>query len=214
MVRSFVNCRSVCAPWRSALHSMSMIEAQMICDGCGQVASAEHVARRLRRLEWATRYRPLHVQTLLLGAVMPLADAEFVYADAAEFSGEAERVLRVAGIAAAGKSAEAIHHELQRAGIFVAHVLECPVETADGAAFAELLQRRVGNTLLRIRRSIKPKRMAAMGVEMDLVVERLTEQESGCTTILDGGRAFKLDQGNEPTERLRAALASPLAVAR
>jgi hypothetical protein len=193
---------------------MSMMQAQMICDGCGQVASAEHVARRLRRLEWATRYRPLHVQTLLLGAVMPLADAEFVYADAAEFAGEAERVLRLAGIAAAGKSAGVIQHELQRAGIFVAHVLECPVEAADGAAVAELLHRRLGNTLLRIRRSIKPRRMAAMGAEMDLVVEKLTEQELGCATILDGGRAFKLDEGSEAMERLRAALASPVAAAR
>jgi hypothetical protein len=193
---------------------MSMMQAQIICDGCGQVASAEHVARRLRRLEWATRYRPLHVQTLLLGAVMPLADVEFVYADAAEFSGEAERVLRVAGIAAARKSAETIHLELQRAGIFVAHVLECPLEATGGAAFAVLLQRRIGNTLLRIRRSIKPRRVAAMGAEMDLVVKKLTEQELGCTTILDGGQAFNLDERYESIERLRAALARPVGAAR
>ena len=29
------------------------------CDGCGQAASPEHMARRLRRLEWTTRYRPV-----------------------------------------------------------------------------------------------------------------------------------------------------------
>jgi hypothetical protein len=202
---------------------MRMIQAQIICDGCGQVASAEHVARRLRRLEWATRYRPLHVQTLLLGAVMPLEDAEFVYSDAGEFSGEAARVLRVAGIATAGKSAEAIHHELQRAGIFVAHVLECPIESASENAgkaagtgvgeggLAELLKRRMNKTLTRIRRSIKPKRVVAMGAEMDLVVERLTEEELGCTIVLDGGRAFKLDEENETIERLRGMLANPVA---
>src|SRR5207249_10650226 len=39
------------------------------CDGCGQAASAEHIARRLRRLEWATRFRPVHIHTLLRGGV-------------------------------------------------------------------------------------------------------------------------------------------------
>jgi len=35
------------------------------CDGCGQPASAEHIARRLQRLEWATRFRPIHIQAPL-----------------------------------------------------------------------------------------------------------------------------------------------------
>src|SRR5437899_12101620 len=41
------------------------------CDGCGQAATAEHIARRLQRLEWTTRYRPVHIHTLLLGAYSP-----------------------------------------------------------------------------------------------------------------------------------------------
>jgi len=41
------------------------------CDGCGQPASAEHIARRLQRLEWATRFRPIHIQALLLAAFRP-----------------------------------------------------------------------------------------------------------------------------------------------
>jgi hypothetical protein len=193
---------------------------QIICDGCGQAASAEHVARRLRRLEWATRHRPLHVQTLLLGAVAPAADPEFVYADPDEFGGEAEQVLRVAGVAPAGKTAEAIHHELQRLGIFVAHVLECKLEdaprnaasvarTGGDVAAAELLAQRVGKTLTRIRRSIKPKRVAPMGAGMDSLLWNLTPEALGCEVILDRGRAFHLEAGNEVVERLRNALARP-----
>src|SRR5213593_3601449 len=64
------------------------------CDGCGQAASAEHIARRLRRLEWATRFRPVHIHTLLLGGVAPREDAEFLYAPGDEFRGEAEFVAR------------------------------------------------------------------------------------------------------------------------
>ena len=52
---------------------------EIICDGCGQPASSEHTARRLQRLEWATRYRPIHLHTLLLGAISPADDANFLY---------------------------------------------------------------------------------------------------------------------------------------
>src|SRR5271163_2290453 len=134
----------------------------LICDGCGQSASPEHLAARFRRLEWATRFRPLHIQTLLVGAVTPAKDAEYIYADAEEFSGEASIVLRVAGIDGAGKSAEALHHELQRTGVFVVHVLECPLEPVieAGDGLAQLLAKRVPATLTRIRRSLKLRRVA------------------------------------------------------
>src|SRR5690348_15366802 len=116
------------------------------CDGCGQVGSAEHIARRLRRLEWATRYRPVHIQTLLLGGVAPREDAEFLYAPSEEFRGEGETVLRAVGIEtgrppfeAPGeqkaiptttspprKTVENIYAEFQAAGFFLTHVLACP----------------------------------------------------------------------------------------
>jgi hypothetical protein len=180
------------------------------------MASAEHLATRFRRLEWATRYRPVHIQTLLLGAVTPAKDVEFVYADVAEFGGEAARVLSVAGIATGGKTAEAIRHELQRAGIFVAHVLECPLEenAAGNDALAQLLAKRLPNTLTRIRRSIKPKQMAPIAAELDFLLKKLTAEALGCAVILDGGRAFKLDEGNESVERLRASLAVSTTAAR
>jgi len=97
------------------------------CDGCGQAASAEHVARRLKRLEWATRYRPVHMQTLFLGAASPEAEAEFLYSPGDEFRGEAAALLEVAGISAAGKSADAVLVEFQRRGYFLTHALECPL---------------------------------------------------------------------------------------
>src|SRR5205823_10907387 len=90
------------------------------CDGCGQAASAEHIARRLRRLEWTTRYRPVHIHTLLLGAFSPSDEREFLYAPGGEFCGEAAMLLDAVGITATGKTAEAVHAEFQRAGIFLA----------------------------------------------------------------------------------------------
>src|SRR5258708_33975630 len=99
----------------------------MPCDGCGQTASAEHIALRLQRLEWTTRYRPVHINTLLLGAFSPQEEGDFLYAPGGEFHGEAARLLDALGVSAAGKTREAVHAELQRAGFFLTHVLQCPV---------------------------------------------------------------------------------------
>lgn len=179
------------------------------CDGCGQVASAEHLAARFRRLEWATRYRPIHVNTLVLGDVAPAGDAEFVYSDVQPFRGEAARLLRVAGIDPAGKSAEEIHHEFQRAGFFVAHVLDCPVdkEAASGDNLHELIAKRLPATFTRIRRSIKPKRLVVLGSALDGFVENFRREELGCSLILDADGAFKLLETDDGVERLRTTLA-------
>src|SRR5208283_736012 len=96
------------------------------CDGCGQSASPEHIARRLQRLEWTTRYRPLHIGALLLGGISPQSDEDFLYA--AQFKGEAVRLLEAVGISTSGKSSEAVLSEFQRGGFLLTHVLECPLE--------------------------------------------------------------------------------------
>jgi hypothetical protein len=178
----------------------------IFCDGCGQAASAEHLATRFRRLEWATRYRPIHVNTLVLGDVAPADDAEFVYSAAGRFRGEAGWLLRVASIETAGKSAEELHHEFQRAGFFAAHVLECPV---DGAAdLHDLIAERLSATFTRVRRSIKPKRLVLSGGALDGFVDNFARENLGCSLILDADRTFKVLEADDGIERLRAALAS------
>ena len=78
--------------------------SELVCDGCGQAASAEHIARRLRRLEWTTRYRPVHINTLFLGSFSPRQDEDFLYAPSGEFRGEAALLLEALGISTAGKT--------------------------------------------------------------------------------------------------------------
>jgi hypothetical protein len=182
----------------------------IFCDGCGQAASAEHLATRFRRLEWATRYRPVHINTLVLGDVAPADDTEFVYSGAGPFRGEAGWLLRVAGIETAGKSAEELHHEFQRAGFFAAHVLDCPVDrpAANEANLHDLMARRLPATFTRVRRSIRPKRLVLFGGALEGFVENFAREELGCSLILDAGRTFKLLETDDGIERLRAALAS------
>jgi len=180
------------------------------CDGCGQAGSPEHLARRLRRLEWATRYRPVHIQALLLGGVAPREDAEFLYTRGGDFRGEGESLLRAVGILFAGKSAETVHAEFQSAGLFLTHVLECPLESGPrGTSDAvNLLRERLPAVASRIRRSIKPKRVMLV-TEMPLeVVQDVLALDLGCEVILNDGKPFALTPSVKKSEiaRFRSVL--------
>jgi len=189
---------------------------ELPCDGCGQTASTEHFARRLRRLEWTTRYRPVHIHTLLLSALSPLRDEDFLYASGgeygAEFRGEAAQILDGVGISTAGKARDAVHAEFQRAGFFLTHVLECPLE-AEGSLQADApaaLKKRLAAVATRIRRSLKPKRVMAVTEELALVLDDILATDLGCPVLLDHGKPFRLESraGENGATGLREALAA------
>ncbi len=185
----------------------------LVCDGCGQTATAEHIARRLQRLEWATRYRPVHIHTLLLGAFSPREEKEFLYAPGGEFHGEAELLLDALGISPAGKAAEVVHAEFQRAGFFLTHVLECPLgrDSGQGTEAAALLAQRLQPVATRIRRSLKPKRVVLISQALGPILERILALELGCPVVLDNGKLFEFDgpRRENTAARLREALAGP-----
>jgi len=168
----------------------------LACDGCGQSASPEHIARRLLRLEWTTRYRPVHIGALLLGSVSPLAEEDFLYRG--KFQGEAGRLLEAVGISTPGKSPETVLSEFQRGGFFLTHVLECPLETSEAAppSYQSLLAERVSHVLKRIRRSLKPKRVVLISDSLTPLAARLSSAELGCPVLLDNGKPFGLDSGD------------------
>ena len=177
---------------------MNAHTSEILCDCCGQPASPEHIARRLQRLEWATRYRPIHLHTLLLGAISPQAPAEFLYSPEQAHSGEAANLIVAAGISAAGKSADAIQSEFQRRGIYLTHVLECPFYVP--STRADLLNNALITWLptlfTRIRRSLKPKRLAFVSGSLTPLIERFASAQLNGELALDDGRAFALDHSN------------------
>jgi hypothetical protein len=171
----------------------------MRCDVCGQMASPEHIDRRLRRLEWATRYRPVHIQTLLLGAVAPVEDGEFLYSPGEKLRGEAALLLRAVGISAAEKSSEAIQAEFQRAGYFLTYILECPLDKASDpkADLAKLLTERLSVVASRIRRSLKPRYVTLVTELPGSVLEDILALDLGRPVIVDHGRPFALGSASK-----------------
>ena len=195
-----------------------MTTTTLLCDGCGQAASPEHVTRRLQRLEWMTRYRPVHVGTVLLAAYSPEADSDFLYAETAEITGEGKHLLTATGINATGKTKEAILTQFQRGGFLLGHVLECALEpeSRNEAALAALLKARMPAFLARLRRSFQPKCAASISSKLDPFLAGLTEKDLNCAQLSDGGKSFALDAPapEQAIERLRQTLAGSKAVAR
>ncbi len=185
-----------------------MPTTSLSCDGCGQSASPEHITRRLQRLEWTTRYRPVHIGAILLGGISPLADEGFLYAG--KFSGEAGRLLEALGISSVGKSPETVLSEFQRAGFFLTHVLECPLETgaAELPSLEALLERRIPQVVTRIRRSLKPKRVVLISEVLAALRDRLSTAALECSVLLDDGNPFAMDSSDRSVtvQHLRQAL--------
>jgi hypothetical protein len=159
------------------------------CDGCGQSADSAHISRRLRRLAWSTRFRPVHIHALLLGGIAPNLDSEFLYAPDSSFQGEAGNILRAAQISAEGKSPESIQAEFQKLGLMLIHIVECPLENTGSTSPAPLLiEKQLLSTLARIRRSLKPKRVLLFSSLIEPLAEILRQSELGCPVLpLSGG---------------------------
>lgn len=162
-------------------HFCMAIPTVLPCDGCGQLASGEHIARRLQRLEWATRFRPIHMQGLLLAGAAPESDDEFLYAPETQFGRVAGEILRGVEIPATGRSHEEVLTEFQKRGLYLAYALECPVEPGPDASLTkELLERHLPHAIARIRRSLKPKRVLVLAPELQPFLSQLAESAVGC----------------------------------
>lgn len=169
------------------------------CDGCGQSASPAHLARRLQRLEWTTRYRPVHIQAFLLGGIAPEADAAFLYSPEGNYQGEAANLLDALRISTAGRSADDILTDFQKGGFFLTHVLECPLEPGVSPADARLLlEKQLPAVIARIRRSLKPRRLVLFSRESAALAGKFTEAALGSPVFTGVYGPLTLD-GN-PTE--------------
>ena len=159
------------------------------CDGCGQIADGPHIALRLQRLQWTTRFRPIHIHTLLLSGIAPTHNDEFLYSPQGQFQGEARKLLQAFEIATEGKSGESVLAEVQKLGTTLIHVLECPL-SGDLSAFdaRPLLENQLAATVKRIRRSLKPRRVLLVSAELAPLADKIVHTDLACPVFpLTGG---------------------------
>ena len=180
------------------------------CDGCGQLADSAHISRRLTRLAWTTRFRPLHIQALLLSGVAPKQDSDFLYSPNLSFHGEAGTILNAIHIPTEGKSPETVLADFQKLGLMLAHVLECPLDDGTTQAQAQsYLEAELPATIARIRRSLKPKRVLLLSADLQPYTAKLHEAHLLCPILPSPSGTFL--SSSDPTEAdlqsFRAALA-------
>jgi hypothetical protein len=174
------------------------------CDGCGVTATDAHIRRRIERLELATRYRPIHIQTLFLALAPPDPMEDFFYSvapPAAERSPAAKQflaaVMAQAEIGGTFSGDAAALAEFQRHNFYLAYVLECPVAEAyperDGATdsgIAVMIVRDHGAALLRrIQFSYRPKQIAL--IEPGIPELTGTLRQTGLDVLGDAARGAR-----------------------
>ena len=166
-------------------------QTRVSCDGCGQSAGPDHIARRLKRLENMTRYRPIHVQALFLGAASPANSGEYLYSAHGLFAGEGAELLKSLSIETAERTVDQVLSDFQRRGYLLAHVIECGKATGAATVRREALARRIPATMTRIRRSFKPKRVVLLGRELEQFIPQFIAANLDAALILRNGKPFE-----------------------
>lgn len=195
-----------------------------ICDGCGAQVDEAHIRRRIERLELATRFRPIHIQVLLLDAAPPAQLNDYFYraaADAGERSVASrmffDELAKCIGHARGPLTREdATLAEFQKRGFFLAYAVECPVGSSD--ELAEALDRLASTVVLRLNSSYKPKFVAPISRDLQCLIPLLQLKGWNEKLILNDGEPFddpflgdpqsQAEFGTSLGERLAKALAS------
>src|ERR1700722_6542199 len=169
-----------------------------VCDGCGAQVDDAHIRARIERLEMATRFRPLHIQVLLLGMAAPARPEDYFYRAAEqgrERSPESraffDALLRCAGENPSrfATEREALA-EFQRRGVFLTHVVECPEDTE--AEREAALARCAPSLVKRIQFSYKPKYVAPISRALQRIVPLLSAAGWADRLILNGDKPFEV----------------------
>ena len=195
-----------------------------VCDGCGAQADGAHIRRRIERLELATRFRPIHIQVLLIDAAPPTRREDYFYhatnrGDRSQSSRDYfDEIAKCSGLTINPEmNEESTLAEFQHRGFYLAHVRECPAERTDewdGALG------RLGTVMIRrVEKSYKPKYIVLLSASLGKLIPQFERSEMRDRLILDHGKPFLSSLENFATGRsvpavslsdqLKAALPHP-----
>lgn len=181
-----------------------------VCDGCGMQADDAHIRRRIERLELATRFRPIHIQALLIDAAPPSRSEDYFYrpGNRKERSKNSwhyfDEIVKCSGFAPDSEmTEESALAEFQRRGFYLANAVECPIELP--AALAASIERAGPVLIKRIEKSYKPKYVALLSASLAKVIPLFERSELRDRLLLDQGVPFSSPNGmSEVTSTGRA----------
>jgi hypothetical protein len=166
-----------------------------LCDGCGALVDEAHIRRRIERLELATRFRPIHIQVLLLDATPLPAPEDNFYRAAGSVprSVAAQRFFDEIAKCIGRKPGETLPEEsvlteFQRRGFFLAYAVECAVEAPEPLSAA--VARLAPTVLLRLNTSYKPKFIAPVSPALQPVISLLQNNSWADRLVLHDGEPF------------------------
>lgn len=189
-----------------------------VCDGCGAQVDDAHIRARIERLEMATRFRPIHIQVLILGVAPPARPEDYFYRAAEKGTERSvgaraffDTMLKCTGEDPSrfATESEALA-EFQRRGLFLTHVVECPEETE--AEREAAVARCAPSLVKRIQFSYKPKFVAPIFSALHSIVPLLAAAGMAERLILDADQPFDPFQ-NSGADRFTNAISEKLAKA-
>jgi hypothetical protein len=177
-----------------------------VCDGCGVQADGAHIRRRIERLELATRFRPIHIQVLLIDAAPPTRPEDYFYhaANREDRSPSSrdyfDEIAKCSGLTISPEmSEESTLAEFQHRGFYLAHVRECPAERND--ELNEALEQLGLVMIRRAEKSYKPKYIVLLSAYLGKLIPQFERSEIRDRLILDHGKPFLSPLGNSATSR-------------
>jgi hypothetical protein len=167
-----------------------------VCDGCGAQVDDAHIRARIERLELATRFRPIHIHSLLIDAAPPASPEDYFYAVGVNRSVRSvasrayfDELMKCAGFASdAAIQEETALAEFQRRGIFLAYAIDCPI--GESAELEATVRNLAPTVLLRVRSSYKPKHVALLSSATHELIQPLFDAGWKDRMILDSGGPF------------------------
>jgi hypothetical protein len=164
----------------------------IVCDGCAREATGEHLRHRTARLEWASRYRPIHIGALFLTPAPPEKLEDYFYFPHRQAEHPGARALEDDLLAACGinrkdgANQDAELREFQQAGYFLAECVECPTGNLGDEEFDTLLATLMPALVRRIRFSYRPKAILPISNRLAKAVEALRHTEIEARLLLRG----------------------------
>lgn len=196
------------------MNSGSALTKPIDCDGCGQEALGEHLRQRNARLEWASRFRPIRIKTLLLTPEPPVELEDFFYYPEGwpkdpQVRSLQEALLECCGVALSGaKDRDSALRDFQQRGCFWAGCVECPTHLSGDEEFGALARRMTPTLERRIRYSYRPNSILLISERLVGVAAALGEAKLEARLLMWEGRPVPLPKLTEiaDSERFQAEL--------